>query len=288
MMNCLLFGVLWAQVYLYYIAFPNDRLFLKLVVFLVVLFETVQTAALVQNSFAYFSVGFLNIQILNEFGSTWFSIPLMTGFVASLTQGFYCYRIAIFTKSIYAVAFISLLSLCQLSASIAVAIQLKQAVFISVLFEAKIPFITIGIWGVSGLVCDVTIAAFMTYHLRRRESSFNGTRGIIKRLIRLTIEAGCVTGSMAAVFLILFYLPGHPPYYQLAVVTMAKTYSNSVMAVLNSRAKVVANCPTSTPPPWNEAWQPIDCIHLGRRQSITFRRGNKTQAPAACSGPKSC
>lgn len=30
--------------------------------------------------------------------------------------------------------------------------------------------------------------------LRRRETLFEGTRGIIKRLIRLSIEAGCLTG----------------------------------------------------------------------------------------------
>lgn len=73
-------------------------------------------------------------------------------------------------------------------------------------------------------------------------------------------------GSVAAVYLILLYLPGHPPYYQTAIVTMAKTYSNSLLAVLNSRAKVVANSPALAPPPWNEAESAGDSIHLQKMQ----------------------
>lgn len=124
--------------------------------------------------------------------------------VASLCQGFYCYRIGVFTKSKYAVVLISTvrefpqsrqcssqympmiqLSLCQLSASVASAIQVKRAVLITKLYESDIPFITIGvrliyickhtvrvhklfdsqIWGISGFACDVVIAVFMTYHV---------------------------------------------------------------------------------------------------------------------------
>ncbi len=41
--------------------------------------------------------------------------------------------------------------------------------------------------------------------------------------------------------LILVYLPGHPPYYAAAASIEAKIYSNSMMAMLNSRIKPVSN-----------------------------------------------
>ena len=56
----------------------------------------------------------------------------------------------------------------------------------------------------------------------------------------------------AGAILILLYLPGHPPYYELPASIAAKTYSNSMMAFLNSRFKPVSNTPFETPV-WNES-----------------------------------
>lgn len=82
---------------------------------------------------------------------------------------------------------------------------------------------------------------------------------------------------MAAIFLILLYLPSHPPYYQAAVSTVAKTYSNSILAVLNSRVKVVANFTTSGSSLWNEVGDPAGSIHLARRsQGLMFHREGET------------
>ena len=59
--------------------------------------------------------------------------------------------------------------------------------------------------------------------------------------------------SLAGISLALVYLPGHPPYYQIAALILAKTYSNSMIAALNSRVKVVANRHAAALPAWNEA-----------------------------------
>ncbi len=63
--------------------------------------------------------------------------------------------------------------------------------------------------------------------------------------------------SLAGISLALVYLPQHPPYYQVAGLILAKTYSNSMIAALNSRVKVLPNaCVVSTTttgrPVWNE------------------------------------
>lgn len=64
---------------MYFVAFPNDRWFLKSIVLLAILLETVQTTAFIQNTFEYVTVGYSNQEILNEFRSDWYSIPLITG-----------------------------------------------------------------------------------------------------------------------------------------------------------------------------------------------------------------
>ena len=57
----------------------------------------------------------------------------------------------------------------------------------------------------------------------------------------------------AGAILILLYLPGHPPYYELPASIAAKTYSNSMMAFLNSRIKPVSNTAPFETPVWNES-----------------------------------
>ena len=60
----------------------------------------------------------------------------------------------------------------------------------------------------------------------------------------------------AAIVLILVYLPGRPPYYAAAATVVGKIYSNSMMAMLNSRVKPVSNSPDFRAPLWNEVVQP--------------------------------
>ncbi len=73
-----------------------------------------------QDIFRTFALGFNNLSLADEVNTLWFSVPLMTGFsmlerhltlyltencvVALLTQVFYSYRIAVFTRSKYAVS----------------------------------------------------------------------------------------------------------------------------------------------------------------------------------------
>ncbi|KJA27640.1 hypothetical protein HYPSUDRAFT_130586, partial [Hypholoma sublateritium FD-334 SS-4] len=108
MANWALMGILWVQVYLYYTAFPKDRHILKLVVFVQFLLENIQTVTLTHDNIQYISMAYVSLAGFNEIGTLWISIALMTGLIASITQGFYCYRVGVLTRSRYAVAVISL------------------------------------------------------------------------------------------------------------------------------------------------------------------------------------
>ena len=75
----------------------------------------------------------------------------------------------------------------------------------------------------------------------------------------------------------LVFLPGHPFYYAAASVILAKTYSNSMMAVLNSRIKPVSNASPSAAPLWNESVESIKSIHwiAGTQPTYEFRRNSE-------------
>ena len=116
------------------------------------------------------------------------------------------------------------------------------------------------------------------------------------RLIRLSIETGCVTGQhnyhfssckvyvpkcqmpafSAAILLILVYLPGRPPYYTTATTVVGKLYSNSMVAMLNSRIKPVSNVSAFSAPLWNESVILIESFSSTERASNFLFRRNRT------------
>ena len=83
----------------------------------------------------------------------------------------------------------------------------------------------------------------------------------------------------AGAILILLYLPGHPPYYELPASIAAKTYSNSMMAFLNSRIKPVSNTPSFETPVWNESVGRVSAT-VGD-EGIIFRGESEMELSAA-------
>ncbi|KJA27684.1 hypothetical protein HYPSUDRAFT_868624 [Hypholoma sublateritium FD-334 SS-4] len=276
MANWALLGILWVQTYLYYVAFSKDRRVLKFIVFAQLLLETIQTVMLTHDMIQAFAMVYTGLDVLNDLGTKWLSIPLLIGLIASITQGFYCYRVGVLTRSKCAVVLISMLSLGQLAAAISLTIQLKRDIVSTTLLSQNTSLAAISIWGGCSLACDIAIAAIMSYYLRKQDTGFGKTHNMIARLIRLSIETGCVTALSVGALLILVSLPGHPPYYIAAASIVAKTYSNAMMAVLNSRVKPVSNSPEVGTPVWNESVQPIASIRsTGTSLGFVFHRDSE-------------
>ncbi|KDR71275.1 hypothetical protein GALMADRAFT_30326, partial [Galerina marginata CBS 339.88] len=128
LLNWGLFGVLSMQVYLYYLAFPNDRVGFKAVVYASYLLETAQTILFTRSSFRTFATGFSDPAILDEVDILWLSVPIMSGMVACLAQVFYAYRIAVLSQKKYLSVLIILLAFLSLGGSLAAVVETKIAV----------------------------------------------------------------------------------------------------------------------------------------------------------------
>lgn len=95
---------------------------------------------------------------------------------------------------------------------------------------------------------------------------------------------GRIVALSAGILIVLVFLPKHPSYYAGASAIVAKAYSNSMMAMLNSRVKPVSNTPVSAAPLWNEELKSIDSAHsAGGIPGFTFRRNSEIsyRAPRA-------
>ncbi|KAJ7930504.1 hypothetical protein B0H13DRAFT_2309455 [Mycena leptocephala] len=248
-----LYGVLLVQIYMYTEFFPNDRGGLKALVWVMFFFETLFTVLMTIAAWSMFGSGWGDVSILLQLNWTWGTLPLVSGVLSGLAQGFYIWRIWHLTKKLWLPVPIALAVLAQLIGLWWFGIQARN-------FESSCcdfilttsPQWNIGHWHVSVLpplsggvtvwlagsaVCDVLITLALTSILwrRKRETKFAETSGILNRLIRLSIETGALTSITATVETIL-WLGWEPFNYHFTLFLMlGKLYSNVLMATLNCR-----------------------------------------------------
>ncbi|KAK0486438.1 hypothetical protein IW261DRAFT_1559837 [Armillaria novae-zelandiae] len=240
-----LFGTLSVQLYLYYLAFPNDRQFIKYLVYGTYIVEFVQTMLLTRDGFVVFVYGFGDIENIQAMHSFWLTGPIMSAVAAFVGQGFYAYRIFILSKSQIIPILVTCVSLIGSVAAIITGVYSFQAGNDAQLQDRKMSVVV----AASAALCDVVIAICMTYYLMRCDTSFRLTRVLLTRLICLTVETGSVTAAVALLNIILFLAFPHKCFYVTPVLVMPKLYANTVYMVLNSRIQIVGGRDTYTSTP---------------------------------------
>ncbi|PBK78599.1 hypothetical protein ARMSODRAFT_1011158 [Armillaria solidipes] len=232
LLNWGLFGTLSVQLYLYYLAFPNDRRFTKYTVYGIYVIEFVQTILVAYDMFATFGYGFGDLDTLTRMHFYWLTDTLLNAVVRCVGQVFYAYRIFIVSKSRIISIFIICVSLTSSVAAIITVIYSFQAGDISNLNNWKIS-IAAGVWCGAAALCDILIAICMTYYA----SSFS--HSVIFIIICLTIETGSVTAVVALLSFVLFVLFPHRAFFVTLGLLTTNLYANTIYMVLNSRFQIL-------------------------------------------------
>ncbi|KAK0459351.1 uncharacterized protein EV420DRAFT_1642316 [Desarmillaria tabescens] len=240
-----LFGTLTVQLYLYYLAFPNDRRFTKYLVYGIYVIEFAQTILVTYDAFAGFGYGFGDIEALTRMYFNWLIVPIMGAVVASIVQCFYAYRIFILSKSQIVTILVTCLSLTSAVAAIITGTYCFEAGDVTKLNNRRTS-IAVGIFYGASALCDILIAICMTYYLMRCDTGFRRTRMLLTKLIRLIIETGTVTAGVAVLDLILFFSFPHETFYGTTALVMPKLYANTFYMVLNSRIRILGGRDTYT------------------------------------------
>ncbi|KDR78573.1 hypothetical protein GALMADRAFT_1256721 [Galerina marginata CBS 339.88] len=251
-LNSGFYGILSVQVYLYYLAFPNDEAWVKCLIYGVFIVETFQTAYFTETVFNTIVSGFLNPALLDKIGPLWFIVPVITGIVTFVSQAFYVYRINALGGSKVVGAIIAFLAVAQLGGSVVVGVEMRHVKRFSRLLDRGSKLV-VAICGGSSVLCDLIIAVSMTYLLARSIDQVKGqTRKRLRKLVRLSIETGSLTAIMAILNIMLVVVPMGfksnskpgsmtPAYYQTTATVLSKMYANTLVVMLNSRMEMRAN-----------------------------------------------
>ncbi|KAJ7778690.1 hypothetical protein DFH07DRAFT_950698 [Mycena maculata] len=246
-MNWALLGTLAVQVYLYFLAFPKDRLILKLLVAFVVVAEFLQTLGDSHDTIRVFGAGWGDFELLDEVGWAWFSVPILGSLIASVGQIFFAWRIYIIgDKTLFLPSAIALVTAVQQGAGIWSGVQICEAGRFS-----RLDFSTLRtpvVWLAATALSDLMIVAGTVFYvLKARQPGFRHTRAILSRIIKVTVETGLLCALFAIVDLALYVKYDGNNYHLGTCIWLSKVYSNSILVILNSRAHIGHGAPASEP-----------------------------------------
>ncbi|KAF9017667.1 hypothetical protein BDZ89DRAFT_1044969 [Hymenopellis radicata] len=196
--NWFLLGVLFVQVYIFYLTFAGEGNRIRVLVYILLLVETLQTCLMTSDAFHWFVFGWGERERLDDIHTKWLNVPLMSGLISGCVQIFFSWQILRVGKSYYMPCQISLM---QASAAVTTGIkvklenQLSRAVFVPVVINHT-----------GEAVADVFISISMTYLLFRMKSGFKSTDKRVVNIIRLFVETGLITSTVAVLDLIFFFI----------------------------------------------------------------------------------
>ncbi|KAJ3747365.1 hypothetical protein DFH05DRAFT_802911 [Lentinula detonsa] len=227
-----LYGATILQVYLYYRNYPKDARFLKVLVFTLCIFDTMQLVLCVTALYWYLITNYNNPSVLDQL--TW-SMELQTdcnGVIALLVECFFARRVWLMSSNMYLVTIIVILAAIHFVLGIVFTVDSFRLVT-NTEFGNLIWVTSAGIG--SAAAADVIIAGALCFYLSKSRTGFKKTDSLISTLIVYSLTTGLITSLIGVVIVVTFAtMPNN--YIWLAFFWIdGKCYVNSCLAALNSR-----------------------------------------------------
>ncbi|KAF9466963.1 hypothetical protein BDZ94DRAFT_1305826 [Collybia nuda] len=242
-LNWLLWGILTVQVY-YYTMFFKDSIKLKSLVYGLYIADSAQTMIAMHSGFRILCTHWGNINAVISPGWTFCVVPIFSGIISFPVQAFFAHRIWGLRKSyrsktttmIFNVVIVFILA-CAAMQAISSIITGGQLIVINDIQRFSELNTVISIWLAGSCVCDITITLTMLVLLRKvgKKTQWHHTKSVINNLIQQTVETGLVTTVTALLELIFFLAEQNTSLHTTMAYMLAKLYTNTLMATLNSR-----------------------------------------------------
>ncbi|KAJ7442480.1 hypothetical protein B0H11DRAFT_2251377 [Mycena galericulata] len=254
-----LYGILIVQVYMYFETFPKDRVGFKVLVWSMFTLETVFTIFMTIAAWNAYGPGWGDLETLAIVDWSYEPLPALNSILAVMAQSFYVWRIwTLSSRKIWPfIAIIGSVMLTQVVAAFYFNIQVAlEGRRVETLY-AHSAEVTTSL--AASALSDLLITGSLVFILyrRKRGSQIRETVGLINKLIRFSVETGCVTSMATLVELVLWVACSQWNWYYILFFTLGKLYSNMLMATLNCRAPMFRTDSSATGIIQSSLWQDV-------------------------------
>ncbi|KAF7302227.1 hypothetical protein MIND_00789700 [Mycena indigotica] len=239
--NWLLLGTLAVQVYKFHVTFPNERWWLRALVFTLFTLEIVQTAITSHFAYSLLVINWGQPEIFAKLPWSSLAVPIFTGITSASVQIFYAWRIhALKGARLWARFVCVVIIMLALMQSLAAFITDARFAITTQLSELASLMIGVKVWLIGSAACDIVITVTLLGILTeyRRNTPWKRMDGLLAKLIYNTIETGAITTFVAVADVILFILLPQTNLHQTPALMLGKLYTNVLLTTLNARAGI--------------------------------------------------
>ncbi|KAF9486565.1 hypothetical protein BDN70DRAFT_870153 [Pholiota conissans] len=235
LINTYLYGLVTYQFLLYWITTFNDVFWLRSIVGMLFVVDTIHSAVAVYAGWNMCVENYGNPASLADVGWTIPFTAVATSVAAVLTQCFLGHRVYQLTKNVPLVLLIGVLS--SLGFIFGVYSGIRSGIINHVSdFAPLTPFVTC--WLGFQTAADLTITVVLSYVLARSRTGFRSTDSVINRLIRGTIQTGLFASIFALGDLFSFVFHRNTNLYAMFAYPLGRVYTNTLLDTLNSRVEL--------------------------------------------------
>ncbi|KAI0263171.1 hypothetical protein BC834DRAFT_971459 [Gloeopeniophorella convolvens] len=232
--NWTLYGALVVQLYVYSYNFPDDRRFIKVLVYSVFILETVQTALTGADAYYWFISGFGNFERLSRPFASEYDVPIVGAIISLTVQFFFAYRIWVISKRSLWICI--LICLASVTDAVGALIGGIRTAIVGQFFKGGELKTDALVSVIGSVVCDALIASTMTFLLLRQKSSITLSGGhTLTKIVRLTIETNMLTCALSISALLTVTIFPEKNWFTCPTAILGKLYSNTLLVSLNNR-----------------------------------------------------
>ncbi|KAI0364320.1 hypothetical protein BV20DRAFT_1125692 [Pilatotrama ljubarskyi] len=232
-LGLIMYGLTLHQSYRYCRLFPKDAMFLRIIVILTVVLETLHIVLCMHVCYYYLVTKYFNPAALLDGVWSIRILPISTVLVILVSEGFFTRRVYLIGRHYRAiVVVVPILMLAILGFAIAASVDaFLRPTFAD--FE-KVTWLTSAGFGIA-VVVDFVLTGALIMTLQKSRTGFQRTDSLIDLLIIYAINTGLLTGIFSVLSFIFAITSPSKLIYSAFNIIAAKSYANSLLAVLNSR-----------------------------------------------------
>ncbi|KAK0465949.1 uncharacterized protein EV420DRAFT_803541 [Desarmillaria tabescens] len=235
-LSILLLGAMFVQLFIYFDHYPKDHMWVKIFVLVLFTLDILNSAFVLAWVYKMLIDNFGNIEAFYKADWTAATDPLLSCIMSGMVQFFFAWKIWVLTKNYFFIFIICACSLASSAGGFATSIIAFMVWNTMNWPELRVKLDTPAlIWLIPAAVADLIIAIVITVYLHRAKGPFKRTNRVLNRVIRLTMQNGLLTATIAVVDLVLILAIKDTPYYLFVAFILPKLYTNSAMSSLNSR-----------------------------------------------------
>ncbi|KAF8508407.1 hypothetical protein JB92DRAFT_638881 [Gautieria morchelliformis] len=232
-LNCILYGVLIVQTFLYFQTYKKDAASFRLFVVYLFILETINTACDMILLYEPLIIQFGQPHAEMFFPIMLAASPVLTVAMSTPIQIFTAWRISVIARSRPMAIVICILAVMSFAGGIWTTIRVADYRLLSRkpdLNESAL------LWFISSGLADMLITGSLIFSLSRRRTGHESTDISINRIIRLTIQTGAVTMIFALIDLMTFLISPTTAINFVWDFALSKLYTNALLSTLNARS----------------------------------------------------